>query len=718
MDVPAPLAALPNWVLWSADKIPLQPNGRPAKSNDRTTWSTLADVQAVTPQFDNRIGFMFRAEDGLVGIDLDGAVCDGAIAPWALAIVDDFGCYAEFSPSGKGIHIICQGSLPDGRGRKIKLNEPATSEKQPAIEIYSNGRYFTFTGDAIGGEVQAAPDALGRLLRQYWPAAPRTDTPPRVLIDERISRYLQRIEPAVSGQGGHSRTMWAARCLVTGFQLSAEAAMSYLAAWNQSCVPPWSEKELTHKINQAITTPSEKPSGWLLTELEPYQSSVDISGLCAPRVVEPVAEPIEELPPELRRFPSQCLTAPGLIGEIVAHTLATAIYPQPELSLAGALAMMSLITGRKVCDKRSTRTNLQITTLGPTRSGKEHPRTINENILCAVGCPGMYEEASASAAALHGFIQEQDGVGMMMWDEFGDFLALARSKSGGNTQAAQIVTAMTKMYSSAKGVYKAARYADNKKQTVIDQPHFVLFASSSPEIFWKHVTSDYLAGGFMGRMLLFPGRGYVLPNSEAMPGAEIPKGITDQVTQWLAFKGDVLPGNLKTTRARTIPHAPEAWARYVDHEQKIAAKKTKEDSVRAAMWGGASENTAKLALLFACSRSFVGLQITIEDVELAIALSNWLTEQKVDHTEKNVAETQSEKDYALIDRITLAAGPKGIPAYVLNRKLRSIQPFLRDRYLQDMLANRHLDLVEETTGGPPKKIMRHIKFRKQPVANM
>jgi len=715
MEVPPILAELPNWVLWSADKIPLQSNGKPAKSNDPTTWNTLANVLAVADQFGNRIGFMFRAADGLVGIDLDGAVCDGAIAPWALRIVKAMDCYSEFSPSGKGIHIICQGGLPDGRGRKTKLIEPATSDKQPGIEIYSNGRYFTFTGDAIGGEVVPAGDALRRLLADYWPATiPQAKAP--VAISERVRRYMQTIPPAVSGQGGHNRTLWAARCLVTGFQLSAEDATSHLAEWNLGCLPPWSERELAHKIESAIGTQCDKPAGWLLTEREPsYQSSV-VLDLTLPRAVES-AESDEPPPPELRRFPTRCLAAPGLIGEIVAFTLATAIYPQPELALAGALAMMSLITGRKICDRRNTRTNLQITTLGPTRSGKEHPRTVNEGILRAVGCPGLYEEASASAAALHGFMQEQDGVGMMQWDEFGDFLALARSKSGGNTQAAQMVTAMTKMYSASKCVYKAARYADNKKQVVIDQPHFVLFASSAPEIFWRHVTSDYLAGGFMGRMLLFPGRGAVLPNSDAAPGAEIPAAITNQVTQWLAFPGDVVPGNLKTAKARVVPHTPEAWARYVEHEFKIAKARIKEDSVRAAMWGGTAENTAKLALLFACSRvGFFGLEITLADVDLAIALSNWLTEQKVDSTGKNVAETQSEKDYALIDRITLAAGVKGIAAWSLNRKLRSIQPYLRDRYLLDLLTNHDLDIVESATGGTPQKMYRHVAFRSKPIA--
>ena len=708
MEVPPILAALPNWVLWSADKIPLQSNGKPAKSNDPTTWSTLADALAVALQFDNRIGFMFRTEDGLVGIDLDGAVCDGAIAPWALRIVEALDCYSEFSPSGKGIHIICQGGLPDARGRKVKLTEPATSDKQPGIEIYCNGRYFTFTGDTIGGEVLDRQPALDQLLGQYWPAKKQPTVQRTTPLGERVRRYMQTIPPAVSGQGGHNRTLWAARCLVTGFQLSAEDATAYLAEWNLGCLPPWSERELAHKIESAIGTQCDKPAGWLLTEREPSHQSSVVLDLALQRAVVPDETP----PPELRRFPTRCLAAPGLIGEIVAFTLATAIYPQPELALAGALAMMSLITGRKVCDRRNTRTNLQITTLGPTRSGKEHPRTVNEGILRAVGCPGLYEEASASAAALHGFMEEQNGIGMMMWDEFGDFLALARSKSGGNTQAAQMVTAMTKMYSASKGVYKAARYADNKKQVVIDQPHFVLFASSAPEIFWRHVTSDYLAGGFMGRMLLFPGRGAVLPNSDAAPGAEIPAAITNQVTQWLAFPGDVVPGNLKTAKARVVPHTSEAWARYVSHELKIATARIKEDSVRAAMWGGTAENTAKLALLFACSRvGFFGLEITLADVELAIAISNWLTEQKVDSTGKNVAETQSEKDYALIDRITLAAGAKGIAAWSLNRKLRSIQPYLRDRYLLDMLTNHDLDLIEEPTGGTPQKMYRHVAFR-------
>jgi hypothetical protein len=43
----------------------------------------------------------------------------------------------------------------------------------------------------------------------------------------------------------------AAEHLVRGFQLDDEQALQLLEEWNARCLPPWSEKELRHKIAQA-----------------------------------------------------------------------------------------------------------------------------------------------------------------------------------------------------------------------------------------------------------------------------------------------------------------------------------------------------------------------------------------------------------------------------------------------------------------------------------
>lgn len=60
-------------------------------------------------------------------------------------------------------------------------------------------------------------------------------------LETRIRAYMRHPDFAISGQHGHDRALWAARCLVTGFLLSEEAAFGYLAEWNLGCVPPWSE---------------------------------------------------------------------------------------------------------------------------------------------------------------------------------------------------------------------------------------------------------------------------------------------------------------------------------------------------------------------------------------------------------------------------------------------------------------------------------------------
>lgn len=79
-------------------------------------------------------------------------------------------------------------------------------------------------------------------------------------------RYVAKIPPAVSGQGGHNATFTVACSLVKGFDLSIADARGLLAEWNATCAPPWSERELEHKLKQADGAPDDKARGWLRPE--------------------------------------------------------------------------------------------------------------------------------------------------------------------------------------------------------------------------------------------------------------------------------------------------------------------------------------------------------------------------------------------------------------------------------------------------------------------
>lgn len=82
---------------------------------------------------------------------------------------------------------------------------------------------------------------------------------------QRAEKYLSKCPPAISGSGGHNQTFSVACALVNGFSLPEHEAWSLLQSYNQGCQPPWSEKDLRHKLESALTARHEKPRGHLLT---------------------------------------------------------------------------------------------------------------------------------------------------------------------------------------------------------------------------------------------------------------------------------------------------------------------------------------------------------------------------------------------------------------------------------------------------------------------
>ena len=79
---------------------------------------------------------------------------------------------------------------------------------------------------------------------------------------DRARAYLAQLPPAISGQGGHNATFRAA-CWVVRFGLGDGDAMILLREFNQRCQPPWTEKELAHKLRDArkVVRPTLTPLG-------------------------------------------------------------------------------------------------------------------------------------------------------------------------------------------------------------------------------------------------------------------------------------------------------------------------------------------------------------------------------------------------------------------------------------------------------------------------
>ena len=69
----------------------------------------------------------------------------------------------------------------------------------------------------------------------------------------KASKYLSKMPPSVSGIGGHDY-LYAAVCKAVELGCNrAEARLSIESSFNPRCRPPWSPKDLDHKLNDAFT---------------------------------------------------------------------------------------------------------------------------------------------------------------------------------------------------------------------------------------------------------------------------------------------------------------------------------------------------------------------------------------------------------------------------------------------------------------------------------
>jgi RecA-family ATPase len=143
---------------------------------------------------------------------------------------------------------------------------------------------------------------------------------------DRARQYLAKLPPAVAGQNGHSQTFRVACVLVQGFALSTADARGLMQEYSSRCVPPWTEKEIEHKLKDAETTPEPKGRGYLLKGLKHiYRDPQDTPS----KPAAPTPTPTASRSPEPKQKPKRY------------HSSATAANPIPDPLPNGAAQLLS-----------------------------------------------------------------------------------------------------------------------------------------------------------------------------------------------------------------------------------------------------------------------------------------------------------------------------------------------------------------------------------------
>lgn len=163
------LSGRPQWLLWRYEpgetpekklrKMPYYADGGKRfgdqgsdRDRSRLVAFGAAIAAAAAGDFDG-VGFAFLPGDGLIGIDLDGMIepDTGEISGRCAEIVQACDSYTEYSPSGKGVHIICAGETETFKSNKV------------GVEVFCGRQFFTFTGRPWDGAPMAV-QPIGELV--------------------------------------------------------------------------------------------------------------------------------------------------------------------------------------------------------------------------------------------------------------------------------------------------------------------------------------------------------------------------------------------------------------------------------------------------------------------------------------------------------------------------------------------------------------------------
>lgn len=171
-QVPQELRSCDTWGLWryvnipgkhKPAKIPFTVRGSRADTTDPSKWVSFTRALEVYNNgggYDG-LGFLLTRENVYVGIDIDNCVQDGVVADWAREIINRYGSYTEFSPSGRGVKIFLASKWRPGPGAKQGL-------KRSNIELYFSERYFTVTGKHVPDTPQLINDCSDLIQSLYF----------------------------------------------------------------------------------------------------------------------------------------------------------------------------------------------------------------------------------------------------------------------------------------------------------------------------------------------------------------------------------------------------------------------------------------------------------------------------------------------------------------------------------------------------------------------
>lgn len=642
------MRALNQWVLWKAEdigaakltKVPYSINGSKASVTNSNHWSSFDEVAKIFASgIYSGIGFVFSQRDPYTFIDLDHST-DTSITKRQHEIYGTFNSYSELSPSGQGLHIIVKGSVPQGRRREC-------------IEIYSNERYATFTGNVYLNEpIKECQSELMSLWEQLG-GTPTQQFNFQGDADEKQSdqEIIRIASEAVNGDkfqrlykgdwgGLYPSQSEADFSLINMIEFYTKNKAQIVRIFRSSELGKRDKAKRSGYVGQilhrafdrelppidmdGLKIEVENAIGNVAQRLEPTAHNGLVGGSSPPvPTIYNVNHNADQLPPSIifKNPP------PGLLGEIAQFIYAAAPRPVPEIAIAGAIAFMSGICGRAY-NVSKTGLNQYVLLLAKTGRGKESMQSgisqLIEHVSTQVPSIKDYVGPSqiASGPALFRHLSNYPQC-LSIISEFGLKLQRLGDSGSGNSSNMSLRQMLLELYQKS-GLYNVAPpsvYSEKEKNIKsIPSPAFSILAESTPHTFYKALTEELITEGFLPRFLVIEYDGKRVDDNinhgEVKPSNE----LIDKLAMIAANAQTVQ--NSSPRRAITVSFSEVAFKIAADYGKKCDFKinDDKANEVLIELWNRAHLKVLKLAAIVSVGINMWNPTIEKEHMDWAIGM--------------------------------------------------------------------------------------------------
>ena len=617
-NIPAEMRSLNQWVAAGPDKVPINPRtGKRADPTNPQTGGTFAEAVQAGMQ---HIGFILSDEDPFCVIDLDAPVTQEQRERHT-KIYQGFPTYAEYSQSGQGVHLVMLGKVPAG-------------VRRDKFEVYSNDRYIIFTGNVMRQSgIVDCQELLDDLFRQIGRLI---DDSGDLIEEEPIYEDAKIWSMARNAENSEKFNLlcdgrWQEMEIYPSQSEADYALISILAFYSRSNEQI---KRLFRETALANRPKANRNDVYLNRAIKRIRAReiplVDVRKLLTIPTPPPLPVEAPPLPREKQAPPlpadailkSAIVFPPGLVGEVAAYILSTAIRPVREIALGAAIAFCAGICGRSY-NISSNGLNQYVMLLAQTGRGKDGAASGIDLLMSAISNempmvsmfagPGHFASGPAMVKTL-----DKQACFFSVLGEFGQTLKIICDSRASEANVS-LMKVMLDVYSKSgfhKKLYPSV-YSDRDKNTLaVQSPNMTLLGESNPVTFFSSIDESHILAGLIPRFMVFEYDGLRVPknkNAFHPPSRELVEKLKELVTISISTAH-----NLTCMPVSVTPEAQKMIDLFdVEADGEINASA---GDASTELWNRADLKVLKLAALVAVGCSPHAPLITVEHAHWSIRL--------------------------------------------------------------------------------------------------